>query len=221
MKISVIIPTKNEPLIQQLTKEIHQYLAKQDHEIIVVDKSEKRPKITNAKLILQQSDGLGNAVLEGLNHAEGDAIVIMDGDFSHNPNDINKLVKGLDKFDIVIGSRFIKGGKTEDKTHRRIISYIFRKIASNMLHLNIEDSMPGFAAIKREVFNNLTINPIGYKINMEIMFKGMKKGYKVCEVPIIFHPRRAGKSKAGLSMGGLKESFRILRYIFELKTGLR
>lgn len=220
MKISVIIPTKNEPLIQQLIKEIHDSL-EQQHEIIVVDKSEKKPEIVDAKLITQKSDGLGKAVLEGLSHADGDVIVVMDGDFSHDPNDINKLVKELDTFDIVIGSRFIEGGKTEDKTHRKIVSYFFRKIASFVLDPNIEDTMSGFSAVKREVFNNLTINPIGYKINMEIIFKGMKKGYKVGEVPINFHPRRAGKSKAGLSTGGLKESFRILRYIFELKTGLR
>ena len=128
MKISVIIPTKNEPLIQQLITEIHDSLATQQHEIIVVDKSEKKPEIVDTKLITQKSDGLGKAVIEGLNHADGDVIVVMDGDFSHDPNDIEKLVKKLDKFDIVIGSRFVEGGKTEDKTHRKMVSYFFRKI---------------------------------------------------------------------------------------------
>jgi len=216
MKISVIIPTKNEPLIGQLVNEIHESLSDQDHEIIVVDKSEKKSEISNAKLISQKSDGLGNAIMEGLNYVKGDAIVIMDGDLSHNPTDINRLVQELNTFDIVIGSRYIKGGITDDKIHRKFFSHVFRSIANPILGLNVKDSMSGFSAIKKEVFDNLTINPLGYKINMEVMFKGIKEGYKVGEVPINFQIRKSGKSKANF-----KEAFRILRYIFELKTGLR
>jgi hypothetical protein len=53
------------------------------------------------------------------------------------------------------------------------------------------------------------------------LFKGKKKGFKIIEVPIIFERRRAGKSKAGLTISGLKEVVRIIRYVFELKFGLR
>jgi len=216
MKISVIIPTKNEPLINELIEEIHKSLKNQKHEIIIADHSDKKPKIKNAKLIIPKSHGLAKAVLESIGHAKGDFIVIIDGDFSHNPKDIKRLIDKLDNFDIVIGSRYVEGGTTEDKNHRRFLSYIFRNIADIILDLGIHDSMSGFSAIKKEVFDNLKLNPIGYKINMETIYKAKKKGYKFCEVPIKFESRKKGKSKANLG-----QAFTILRHIFELKLGLR
>jgi len=214
--ISIIIPTKNESFINQLIQELHNVLVGIIHEIIVVDKSAVPPVIADAKLIIQKSDGLGKAVLEGLDYARGDVIVTMDGDGSHRPVDVLKLLNKINGFDIVIGSRFVSGGITKDPTHRRLISFVFRKIASFVLDLGVEDSMSGFAAVKKEVYENLQLNPLGYKINMEIIFKGKKQGYKACEVPIHFEKRKLGRSKAGV-----REAFRILRYIFKLKLRLR
>jgi dolichol-phosphate mannosyltransferase len=221
MKISVLIPTKNEPLINELVQKVHEVIKKFDHEIIVIDKSDTLPNIHNTKLIIQKSDGLGKAILEGLKYAKGNVIVTMDGDFSHDPNDLPKLLKKTDEYDIVIGSRFVPGGKMEYGFDRKIVSLFFRKITSLILNLNIEDSMSGFCAIKKNVYDNLNLNPLGYKINMEIMFKAKKKNYKITEIPINFHDRKAGKSKAGFSLSGIKEAFRILIYTFELKFGLR
>ena len=216
MKISVLVPTKNEPLINKLIEEIHRVLKKFRHEIIVIDKSDVKPEIKNAKLVIQKSDGLGNAILEGLSYASGNIIVTMDGDFSHNPNDIPGLIKKIDDYDIVIGSRFIPGGKTEDKIYRKFVSFLSRKFTSFILDLNVEDSMSGFVAVRKNVYENLKLNPIGFKINMEIMFKAKKKNYTFCEAPISFYRRKTGKTKAGL-----KEAFRLFRYIFGLKLGLR
>lgn len=221
MKVSIIIPTKDEPLINELIEEIHHVLKNKKHEIIVVDKSSVVPKIKNAKLIRQKSDGLGKAVLEGLKHASGNIVVLMDGDFSHRPKDIQKLLEKINDYDIIIGSRFVKGGRTEDPGHRKIVSFLMRKFTSMFLGLNVEDSMSGFSAVRKEVYENLNLNPLGYKINLEILFKGKKKEFKVTEVPIIFERRRAGKSKVGLTIAGLKEVVRIIRYVFELRLGLR
>lgn len=220
MKVSVLIPTKNEPLINKLIKEVHKELANYDHEIIVIDKSDVPPKIQRAKLILQQSDGLGNAILEGSRHAKRDIIVTMDADCSHRPKDIIKLLERINGYDIVIGSRFAPGGKTLDKTHRKIISLLSRKFASLILVLRVRDSMSGFIAVKKEIFRKLQLNPMGYKINMEIMFKARKKGYKTVEAPIIFLPRKKGGSKIkGIKI--LLEGLNLIRYILELRLGLR
>ncbi len=217
--ISILIPTKEEPNLSNLIREIRKELRSIRHEIIVIDKSKVSPKLKNARVLIQQSDGLGNAILEGLKHSRGDVIVTMDGDGSHRPRDINKLLNKTDENDIVIGSRFVKGGITRDNTHRRIVSSFFRKFASLILGLKVEDSMSGFSAIRREVYDNLELKPLGYKINMEIMFKA-KKNYNICEVPITFLSRKHGRSKAA-SVSGIKEAFRILRYVFELRLGLR
>jgi len=215
--ISILIPTKEEPYIDKLTREIHKEL-KIRHEIIVIDKSRIPPKLKNARVMIQRSDGLGNAILEGLEYAKGSIIVTMDGDGSHRPKDIIRLLRKVDKNDIVIGSRFVKGGVSMDRTHRKLVSLVFRKFASLALGLRVKDSMSGFSCIRKKVYNNLRLDPIGYKINMEIMFKG--KDYNICEVPITFLNRKSGKSKAG-SIAGIMEVLRILRYVFELRLGLR
>lgn len=215
MKVSVLIPTKNEPLINELIKKIHQALKNFKHEIIVIDKSDTIPNIKNAKLVIQESDGLGKAILEGLLHATGDVIVTMDGDFSHDPKDLPRLIETSKHVDIVIGSRFIKGGKTTDETHRKLISRAYRRFASFILGIDVKDNMSGFAVIKKKVYDTLQLDPIGYKINLEIMYKSKKHDFKVKEVPIWFTKRKAGKSKAGI-----KEALRTLFFILNLKLGL-
>jgi dolichol-phosphate mannosyltransferase len=219
MKVSVIVPTKNEPKINDLVKEIHKQLSGINHEIIVVDKSITPPKIKNVKMLIQKSDGLGKAVKEGVKVAKGDVIVTMDADFSHRPEDIKKLLEKTKDYDIVIGSRFVEGGKTKDIVHRKITSFAMRKLASLVLGLPVKDTMSGFSAVRSNVYKKIRLNPIGYKINMEILYKGKKRGFKIAEVPIVFCKRKYGKSKVGMSVAGVKEVFRILIYMIKLKTG--
>jgi len=215
MIVSIIIPTKNEPLINEFIEEVHRVLKNFKHEIIVVDKSNVTPCVKGAKLIIQKTDGLGKAIIEGLKHASGELIVTVDGDFSHDPKHIPELIEKTNGYDIVIASRFVCGGSTQDKTHRVLISKFFRSLASFVLKLNIKDPLSGYSVIKRSVYDKLKLNPIGYKINMEILYKGKKFGFKSIEVPIVFHKRRAGKSKARI-----KEGLKTLIFIFKLKFGL-
>ncbi|MEM5805443.1 MAG: glycosyltransferase [Candidatus Aenigmatarchaeota archaeon] len=210
--ISVIIPTKNEPYVKYLVKEIKKTL-KRDFEIIIVEASNKLPKIKNVKVIKQKGTGLGKAFLQGLKHAKGDIIVLMDGDGSHSPKFLPSLIKNLNDSDIVVGSRFIKDGKTLDETHRRIISFIFRKFAAFILGLDLKDNMSGFAAFKRSVFDKIKPDAIGYKIVLETAYKAKKKGLKIKEVPITFYPRRMGKSKSTV-LEGLKTIFLIFKLRF-------
>ena len=221
--ISIILPTRNEPLINELIEKIHTVLANQEHEIVVIDLSDITPKIKGAKLYKQQTKGLGNAVLEGLAKIKGSSIVVMDTDLSHDPGDIPRLLEMLNKgHDFVIGSRYCPGGKTEDKGRRYGIfpnsasSKFYCTLASSLLRLGMKDPMNGFAAGKKEVYQNIQLNPLGYKIHMETAFKAKKSGFKVSEAPTTFHKRKAGKSNTGFS-----EAFRTLRFIFELRLGMR
>lgn len=215
-KVSIIIPTKEEPYIQELVRRINKTLSGVDFEVIVVDKSKITPKVKGAKVIKQKTDGLGNAVLEGLEMAKGDVIVTMDGDGSHRPDDLPKLIEKSKEYDIVIGSKYVKGGETKDKLYRILISRIYCFLASIILGLKVKDNMSGFAAIKRDVYKKIKLNPRGFKINTEILYKAKKFGFKVTEVPIVFEQRKLGKSK-----GTLKEGFRTLRFILELKLRFR
>ncbi|MGC8812097.1 MAG: glycosyltransferase [Candidatus Aenigmatarchaeota archaeon] len=215
-KVSIIIPTKEEPYIQELVKRIHKTLSGLSHEIIIVDKSKVTPRIKGAKVIKQKTDGLGNAILEGLEVAKSNLIITMDGDGSHRPEDLPKLIEKIKDYDIVIGSKYVKGGKTEDKLYRILISRVYCLFASLILGLKVKDSMSGFAAVRREVYEKVKPNPRGFKINTELLYKAKKFGFKVVEVPIVFEPRRLGKSK-----GTFKEGIRTFRFILELRLGLR
>jgi len=215
-KVSIIIPIKNEPHIDELVKNINRVLPKIKHEIIIVDKSDKPPKIKDAKLVIQKSDGLGNAVIEGLKSSTGDVIITMDGDGSHRPEDLPELIEKTKNFDIVIGSKYVTDGRTEDKLYRIIISKIFCTSVSFFLGLNVKDNMSGFGAVRRKVYEKIKPNPRGFKINMELLYKAKKFRFKATEVPILFLKRRFGKSK-----GTLREGFRTIRFILELKLGLK
>jgi len=214
LKVSVLIPTKDEPFINKLVQQIHKQLAKYNHEIIVIDKSEIIPKIKDAKVLIQKSDGLGKAVLEGLQYATGNVIVTMDGDGSHRPEDIPKLLEKIGKYDIVIGSRFTSGGKSLDySTLRSLVSKSFSWIVWIFLGIKIKDSMSGFSAIKKKVYNKLQLNPLGYKINMEILYRSKNK-FRSIEVPILFLKRKAGKPKPKA-----REGIRTLIFISKLRLG--
>jgi dolichol-phosphate mannosyltransferase len=212
MFVSIVIPSWNEPLLGKLAKEIDKELKNTKHEIIIVEKGDVLPEVNGARVYKQRSNGLGNAVIEGVAKSSGDVIVTMDGDFSHDPKDIPRLLDDLESHDIVIGSRFIGGGITTDALHRRIIAKSFRPFSSIVLNIGVKDSMSGFAAIRKEVYDSIALNPLGYKINLEIMYKAKQKGFTIGEVPIVFRERKQGESKAGL-----KEVLRIFRLVFRLR----
>lgn len=215
MFISIIIPIKNEPAIQALLFEIEATI-NQNHEIIVVDKSKEKLEVRGVQVIVQKSDGLGNAFVEGLSCAKGDVIALMDGDGSHRPEDLLHMLSYINQNDIVLGSKLIKGAKSCDTLGRRIVTLAFAWMTRLVLWIDIKDPMTGFMVARRNIFDNLRLNPRGFKIVFEIVYKSRGS---VMEVPISFRERQAGSSKAGFNMNGIKEMVRILGLLFELKLG--
>jgi dolichol-phosphate mannosyltransferase len=215
MFVSIIIPTKDEPSIQELINEIEK-TTKQNHEIIIVDKSKVKPKIKGAKVISQTSDGLGNAFVEGLSQARGDIIALMDGDGSHRPEDLNNLLRRIGEYDIALGSKLIEGGRSSDNLGRKAVTLAFSLFTRLILCVNIKDPMTGFMVAKRDVFDGIELKPRGFKVVIEILYKSRAK---VVEVPILFRERKMGSSKAGFNMKGMNEISRIIILLLELKWG--
>ncbi len=216
--LSVIIPTKNEPYIQELVGKINFELKGISHEIIVVDLSNVPPKLRGAKLVRQKSKGLGNAFLEGFEVSKGNTIALMDGDGSHSAHDLKKLFQSMNGYDMAWGSKLVSGGKTEDSFSRQLVTLGFSIITRVLLWIPVKDSMSGFAIYRREVLERVRkkLQPRGFKINLEIYYKA-----RACavEVPITFHLRKAGESTAGWNLRGVKEALRILSLLFELRIG--
>lgn len=211
-RLSVIIPTKDEPYIRELVSQIGRVVPV-PHEILVVDKSAFTPSVPGAIVIKQTTDGLGNAFLEGLSVANGDIVILMDGDGSHRPQDIPRILEALTKADIVIGSKFVAGGKTSDSFSRRVVSRAFAFMTRTLLQVPVKDPLSGFAAFRRKVFRDLVLKPKGFKIVLEILYKS---GATVAEVPISFEERKAGTSKAGWKLAGIKEVLNLFLLLLTL-----
>jgi dolichol-phosphate mannosyltransferase len=211
-----LIPIKNEPLIQKLVNRINKAI-KQKHEIIIIDKSTRKPKIRGAIVIRQKSDGLGNAVVEGLSRSKGKVIAVMDGDGSHDPEDLKNMLRNIPKYDIVIGSKLVKGGKTEDSLSRKIVTRVTNYFAIVILGIKVKDSMTGFIIVKKSVLERINLKPKGYKFVVEIIYKSKAK---VLEVPITFHKREKGETKVGFNLNGIKEFSRIIILLLALRLGV-
>jgi len=212
LKVLVIIPTYNEAEnIAALLKEIRSLSL--DPDVLVIDDNspdgtwrivetikEKDPKIHLIKR--PNKMGLGSAYITGFKWAidrNYDVVVEMDADFSHNPKDIERLVEALENCDVAIGSRYVKGVSVVNwPISRLLLSYYANLYARIFTGVNIKDLTAGFKAIKVDALRSLDLNKIksdGYAFQIEIHFYLWVKGFKVCEVPIIFVERRAGKSK--------------------------
>jgi len=214
--LSIIIPTKEEPYVNSLIQDIEREISV-PHEIIVVDKSAMPPKLVGARLVVQKSSGLGNAFVEGLAEAKGDVILLMDGDGSHDPKYVNEMLKYIKDYDIVLGSKYVPGGYTEDYRSRVFVSKVFNRVIAWVLGLKVRDLMSGFCMFRRSVFDGIRLQPRGYKIVLEIIYKSKAR---VKEVPIRFYKRKAGESKVGFGMSGWKEVWRIFIITMKLRFNL-
>jgi dolichol-phosphate mannosyltransferase len=217
VKISVIIPTKNEPLINELIEEVHKNLKNYEHEIIIIDKSDKKPKIIGAELFLQKSNGLGNAIIEAFNHTRSDIIITMDGDFSHNPKDLLRFLRKISEgYDIVIGSRYIDGGSVKNwNIYRKVTSKSANLLSNFLLGVNVNDITSNYRCYRKNVLNTIGLNKIksgGYAFIQEILYLSKLNGFKIIEIPIVFADREYGKSKLTK-----REMYRFLTELLKLK----
>ncbi|HVY55057.1 MAG TPA: polyprenol monophosphomannose synthase [Thermodesulfobacteriota bacterium] len=208
MEITLVIPTYNEsenlPILLERVYGAFRS-ANLDGKVIIVDdnspdgtwkRAEELKGAYPGLEVLRRIDkrGLSSAVLDGFDMSKSEIIGVMDADLSHPPEKIPEMVEPLLKgeADIVIGSRYIESGGTEDWALRRKISSRVATLAVIGL-TRVKDPMSGFFFLKREVIENVELSPKGFKIALEILVRG--KYDKVVEVPIIFRDRIYGETK--------------------------
>ena len=191
--ISIIIPVKNEPYLPSLLGDIKLNVS--------------LPYETR----IQTEQGLGNAVLCGVRSSMGDAVAILDADGSHNPKYLTPMVSLLTRSDIVIGSRYVHGGCTEDYFARMLVSRLYCKFAKFLFNLKVNDCMSGYIVAKKTVFSQLTLKPIGYKFGLEMLVKSRGK-FKVLEYPVRFEKRKMGLSKTGFG-----QALKTFTFIIQLR----
>ena len=212
MNTIIVIPTFNEseniiPLIDSIKDALPQ-----THILIVDDNSpdgtaelvrNKMNKDNTIHLIVRQKKmGLGTAYCEGFKYAldKGfDYILQMDADFSHNPEELSRIIAEMDNADLVIGSRYISGVNVVNwPLSRLILSYGANLYTRMITCLPIKDGTGGFKCFNAKYLKYIDFDKIhsnGYGFQIEMNYKIWKLGARIKEIPIIFVDRRSGESK--------------------------
>jgi dolichol-phosphate mannosyltransferase len=139
---------------------------------------------------------LAAAVIDGIELARGEIVVVMDADFSHPPERVPDLVRAVEAGAVVaVGSRYVPGGGVEDWPYSRQLVSRFACALTRPL-TPVRDATSGFFAARREAVVGVDLSPHGFKIGLEVLIKGRHAG-RVREVPYVFRDRLLGKSKFG------------------------
>jgi dolichol-phosphate mannosyltransferase len=216
----VIIPTYNE--IENIESIVRAVLSqhKPFHVLIIDDNS---PDHTADKVVMLQSEfkdrlflekrakksGLGTAYVHGFKWAlinKYDFIFEMDADFSHNPNDLEKLYDAchFGDADLAIGSRYVTGVNVVNWPLSRVLMSYFASVYVRMITgMKIHDATAGFVCYKRAVLETINLDRIkfvGYAFQIEMKYRTYSKKFAITEVPIIFTDRTKGQSKMSNSI---------------------
>jgi len=221
MNSLVIIPTYNEK--ENIEKIIRQITGLGFHLLVIDDNSpdgtgEILDKLQMTQSVIARSEatkqsrleiihrdkklGLGTAYIQGFKWAlqrDFDYIFTMDADFSHNPDYLPDFLKKLADFDLVIGSRYVRGGGVKNwPVQRKLISRGGNFYAKTILRFPVNDCTTGFMGFRRAVLENINLDEIkseGYGFLIEMKYRTYKLAYKILEYPIFFTDRTLGKSK--------------------------
>jgi dolichol-phosphate mannosyltransferase len=149
-----------------------------------------------------RKEGLGPAYIAGFKHALADGadlVLEMDADFSHDPADVTRLITWASEADVVLGSRYVRGGSIANWGRlRRFISAGGSHYARRLLGVRVHDLTGGFKCFRREVLETLDLDAItsrGYAFQIETTYRALRAGFRVIEVPIAFVDRERGSSK--------------------------
>jgi dolichol-phosphate mannosyltransferase len=223
--VSVIVPTYREAgnlptlieridaLRQSQGMEVELVIADDDSRDGTEELVERAQKPWVRLLVRKANRGLSRAVIDGLALAKHEYLVVMDADLSHPPETIPALLSALESgADFALGSRYVEGGSTDAEwgAFRWLNSQVATLLARPFT--KVKDPMSGFFALRRETLESGgPLNPVGYKIGLEIIVKcGCER---VVEVPIHFVDRQVGESKLTL-----KEQLKYLQHLGRLFT---
>ncbi len=234
-KTSVILPTyKEKDNIVELVQAIHDYLAAEgfNYEVVVVD--DNSPDGTadvvrtafgddaRVKLLVRTGErGLASALRYGAEHSDGEVLVFMDTDFNHDPAMIPQLVKFLEYYDVVVGSRFVMRGGMEDSA-RYVFSFVYNLGLRFLFGTQVWDNLSGFFAIYRDKLLELDLDQIFYGYGdyfIRLLMVGWRRGWRMLEIPVFYRLRAHGHSKTQFLSIFTQYSIAILKLRIKLWAG--
>ena len=226
----VILPTYNERLnLERLVRGVLD--ADPEADVLVIDDSSPDGTADLARHLMRETNrifliqrpgkmGLGSAYLRGFTESMTNGyrgVCTMDADNSHDPSALPRMFAALDRADLVIGSRYVRGGFTDQSVPRRVNSAVANGLARIMLDLAIKDCTSGFRVYSTDALRKLPLGSLqsrGYSMLVELLCQVAEQGGRIVEVPIAFRDRSAGESKIGLH-----EIWESLRTIARLRRG--
>lgn len=224
--IIIVIPTYNEcETLPVLVKRIHALPLAHYRMLVVDDNSpdgtgaladELAKKYPLSVIHRPRKEGLGKAYIRAFTELLGlpqekqpQYVIQMDADLSHDPADIPRLLHAIGSCDMALGSRYVHNGRIEQwDFFRRCISRFGNLYARTVLRLPYRDLTGGYKCFRFEVLRALNIAAIsstGYNFQIEMTYFAHQKGFRVCEIPIVFTERKTGTSKFNLAI--VLESF--------------
>jgi dolichol-phosphate mannosyltransferase len=229
-RLLVTIATYNErENLPELIQGIHQYLPEAD--VLVIDDNspdgtgrladEMARKDARIQVLHRSGKlGLGTAIVAGLRHAmrnDYDYVINMDADFSHHPRYLPNLVAGMNRYDVMIGSRYVPGGGVRNWPFRRqLTSRSVNGLSRLLLRIPAHDTSGAYRCYRVDKLRDIDFDSLwskGYSFQEEILYRCRKAGCRMGETPIIFEDRRAGSSKVNW-----KEMARSLGILLALGT---
>jgi dolichol-phosphate mannosyltransferase len=218
--VSIILPTLNEAgnIVSMIhcTVEALQKAGINEIEIIVVDddSSDRTWEIASGVVYpparvevirRMENHGLTASLSAGIEAARQSVLVWLDCDFSHPPERIPQMLYMLDQgFDVVVNSRYVVGGG-EDRRGEWGAMQMFLSLSLNwftrfFLDASFADYTSGFVAVRREVFQEISLRGDYGEYFVDFIFRTLRKKYRVCELPYLAMPRRSGESKTGTNL---------------------
>jgi dolichol-phosphate mannosyltransferase len=216
VRLAVCLPTYNErenvePIVRALGRVFEEHSL--DGRILVIDDGSPDGTGEVAERLAAElewvevlhrarKEGLGPAYIDGFRRvlSEGaDLVMEMDADFSHDPDDVPRLVRAVGEADLAIGSRYVRGGGVRNwGPVRRAVSRAGCLYARAILGLPVQDLTAGFKCYRRTVLEAIDLDAIhsrGYAFQIETTYRAVRAGFRVTEVPVVFTDRAEGSSK--------------------------
>ncbi len=235
MKTSIILPTYNEKdniveLIQTIFKAVKP--TNMEFDIVVVDDHSPDGTATavqqafgqdsHVKLFVRTAGrGLATALRYGIEHSDGEILVFMDTDFNHDPVLIPQMIKFLEYYEIIIGSRFVMAGGMEDK-FRQFSSHVYNYGIRLLFGTPVHDNLSGFFSIYRDKLTTMDLDQIYYGYGdyfIRLLMVANKRGYHMLEIPVFYRLRMHGHSKTQFLSTFMQYSAALLTLRFKLWTG--
>ena len=227
MDISVILPVVNERenldiLIPRLKMLLGN--ARLEGEIIVVDGgstdgTQAAAASHGARVVAERGKGYAAAIKTGFEEARGDWVLTLDADLSHDPDFVGKMWRARDRGDIVIASRYIRGGVAYTDWLRKSLSWLLNSFLRRFWSLPVRDVSSGYRLYRRSALERLTFASTNFEVLGEILVKLYARGYSVTEVPFTYFPREAGRSHVKLFKFGMAQLRSAIR-MWKLRNSL-